>query len=93
MGLPGTSHRVKAPEVTPPTPPEAAREAEVRAMAILAMGPGRISMAKSTPEVLTHTLGTTEATKASTLGLCTEGPLQSEGSVKDIQVIHLFVSR
>ena len=86
MGTPDTSH--KAPEVTPPTPPEAAREAEVRAMA---MGPGRISMARTTPEVLTHTLDTTEATKASTPGQRTEGPLQSEGSVKDIQVIHLFV--
>ena len=92
MGTPDTSRRVKGPEVTPPTPPEAAREAEVRAMD---MAPSRISMAMSIPdpEVLTHTLGTTEATKALTPGLCTEGPLQSEGSVKDIQVIHLFVSR
>ena len=90
MDTPDTSHRVKAPEVTPPTPPEAAREAEVRAMA---MGPGRTSMARTTPEVLTPTLGTTEATKASTPGQRTEGPLQLEGSVKDTQVIHLFVSR
>ena len=89
MDTPDPSHRVKAPEVTPPTPPEAAREAEVRAMA---MGPGRISMARTTPEVLTHTLGTTEGTKASTPGQRTEGPLRLEGSVKDTQVIHLFVS-
>ena len=93
MGTPDISHRVKGPEDTPPTPPEAAREAEVRAMA---MGPGRISIARTTPEpeVPTHTLDTTtEATKASTPGQRTEGPLQSEGSVKDTQVIHLFESR
>ena len=92
MRTPDTSPRVKAPEVTPPTPPEAAREAEVRAMD---MAPSRISMAMSIPdpEVLTHTLGTTEATKVSTPGRCTGGPLQLEGSVKDTQVIHLFLKR
>ena len=87
---PGTSRRVKGPEVTPPTPPEAAREAGVR---VMDMAPSLTSMAMSTPEVLTHTLATIEATMAATPGRCTGGPLQLEGSVKDTQVIHLFVTR
>ena len=63
--MPGTSLRVRGPEVTPPTPRGAAEEAEVTS-------PATTTIARITQGDLTPSLGTTEA-----MGLlCMEGSLR-----------------